>query len=355
MTRKRIFPTLGLMAATACAVGALPAASAHAADVQQTESGNWSGYVVGNSDGGTSYKSVTGSWVQPQASCDAANGSTYAAFWVGIGGASGKSALEQDGTEVNCSAGGNATYYAWYELVPKAPVKVDVAVHPGDKMTATTSVNGNEVTETITNDTTGDTFNKTLYMSDPDTSSAEWIAEAPSQCQGGVSDCTPLSLTNFGKVNFTSASATDSSGHTGGISDSSWNAAAVTLDPSESSTGSQFVGDTSSSGAATPSGLSDDGSAFSVSYRADGATSTSTGGSSGYGGSGYGDGGGYGYGGGSGYGYGGSGYGYGGGDGYGYGSTGGYGGYGGNGYGYGSTGGYGYGGDGGGYILVYPY
>ena len=324
MTRKRMFPTLGLMAVTACAVGALPAASAHAAEVQQTESGNWSGYVVGKSGSGTSFKSVTGSWVQPKASCDAENGSTYAAFWVGIGGASGKSALEQDGTEVNCSSTGNATYYAWYELVPKAPVKVDLAVHPGDKMTATTSVDGHQVTETITNDTTGDTFTKTLSMANPDTSSAEWIAEAPSQCEGSVSNCTALPLTNFGKVNFTSASATDSSGHTGTVSDSSWNAAAVTLDPSDSSTGAEYIGATSSSGAATPSSLSDGGSAFSVSYRPEGATSTSTGG---YGGSGYGGGSGS------------SGYGYGGGDG----------------YGYGSTGGYGYGGDGGGYILVYPY
>lgn len=346
MTRKRIvYPTLGLMAATACAVGVLPTASARAAEVQQTESGNWSGYVVGNAGGGSSFKTVTGSWVQPTANCDAAHGSTYAAFWVGIGGAGGKTALEQDGTEVNCSADGTASYYAWYELVPKAPVRVDLAVHPGDKMTATTTVDGHQVTETITNDTTGDTFTKTLYMANPDTSSAEWIAEAPSQCEGSVSNCTALPLTNFGKVNFTSASATDSSGHTGSISDSSWQAAAVTLNPSDSSTGAQYISDTSSSGAAIPTGLSDGGSAFSVDYENAGATSTSTGG---YGSSGYGYGSGssgYGYGGG----YGSSGYG----DGYGYGSTGsdGYGYGSGDGYGYGSTGGYG----GGGYILIYPY
>jgi hypothetical protein len=351
MTRKRIvYPTLGLMAATACAVGVLPTASARAATVQQTESGNWSGYVVGKSDNG-SFKSVTGSWVQPKANCEAANGSTYAAFWVGIGGADGKTALEQDGTEVNCSADGTASYYAWYELVPKAPVKVDLPVRPGDKITATTTVDGHNVTETITNDTTGDTFTKTLYMANPDTSTAEWVAEAPSQCSGGVSNCTTLPLSDFGKVNFTSSSATDSSGHTGSISDSSWQAAAITLNPSEGSSGAQYISDTSASGAATPSGLSDDGSAFSVSYQNAGATSTSTG-TGGYGSSGYGSTGGYGS---SGYGYGaGDGYGYGSGDGYGYGSTGGYGYGSGDGYGYGSTGGYGYGG-GAPYILIYTY
>ena len=39
-------------------------------------------------------------------------------------------------------------------------------------------------------------------MSNPDTSSAEWIAEAPSQCDGSGS-CQPLPLADFGTVQFT--------------------------------------------------------------------------------------------------------------------------------------------------------
>jgi hypothetical protein len=275
MTRKRMFPTLTL-AAAACALGAVPVASARAAEVQRASSGNWSGYVVGDSGDGSSYKTVTGSWVQPTASC-ADGGSSYAAFWVGLGGASGRSALEQDGTEVNCAADGEATYYAWYELVPKAPVKVDLAVHPGDRMTATTTVNGHQVTETIVNDTTGDTFARTLTMAEPDVSSAEWIAEAPSECEGSVSNCSALPLTDFGKVTFSSASATDSAGHTGTISDSDWQTAALTLDPNEAGA-AQYVGLASSSGSATPTGLTDSGSSFSVSYRRREQTTGSTGG-----------------------------------------------------------------------------
>ena len=332
------------MAATAlCALGAAASASA-ATDVQQAQSENWSGYVSGTSGQGTQFKSVSGSWVVPAAKCTTAGQPTYSAFWVGLGGAGDTDALEQTGTETNCTASGSASYYAWYELVPKAPVRVDLPVSAGDHISSKVTVDGTSVSIWLSDETSGQTFSKTLTMSNPDVSSAEWIAEAPSQCDGSVNNCTPLALTNFGNVEFTSASATDTSGHTGPISDPEWAATAVTLSPGAGSMGFDGASFTSggNSGGATPSALSDNGSAFSVSYASDGSPAVS-------GGSGYGDGtGGYGAGTG-GYGDGSGGYGYGGvpGDGYGYG------------YGDGS-GGYGYGGgsgddgfgDGGGYYVI---
>jgi hypothetical protein len=349
---------IGVVAATAlCALGAVASASA-ATDVQQAQSQNWSGYVSGTGGQGTQFKSVSGSWVVPAAKCTEASQPTYSAFWIGLGGAGNKQALEQTGTESNCTASGSASYYAWYELVPKAPVRVDLAVSPGDHISSKVTVEGTDVSIWLSNETTGQTFSKTLTMSSPDVSSAEWIAEAPSQCDGSLSNCTPLPLTNFGTMQFTSASATDTAGHSGPISDPEWAATAVTLSPGASSMG--FDGarfdPTGGSGGATPSALSSDGSSFSVSYA--GAGSSSVSGGSGYGSGGYGSGG-YGYGDGSGgygsggygsggygsggYGYGGSGYGDGSG-GYGYGGSG----SGGDGYGYGS-GGYG---DGGGYYVI---
>jgi hypothetical protein len=345
MTRKRMFPTLTV--AAACALGAAPIASASAAtDVQKASSGNWAGYVVGaGSDGSaTSFKTVTGSWVQPTAKCSS-GGTTYSAFWVGLGGADGKEALEQDGTEANCGANGTAHYYAWYELVPKAPVKVDLAVHPGDSMTATTTVSGHEVTESIVNHTTGQSYTKTLTMSDPDISTAEWVAEAPSQCQSGATNCTALPLSNFGSVAFTSASATDTSGQTGTISSNDWSTAALTLDPSESAGGMGggygygygYAGEavsSASSGAAVPSSLTDRGAAFTVTYKRESTGTSGQSSSYGYPGSagdGYGYSGGDGYSGGGGYGYPSGGYGYP------------------SGYGY--SGGYGDGG----YIVIYSY
>jgi len=356
---------IGVVAATAvCALGAAASASA-ATDVQQAQSENWSGYVSGASGQSTQFKDVSGSWVVPTAKCTASDGPTYSAFWVGLGGAGDTDALEQTGTEANCSAQGTASYYAWYELVPKAPVRVDLPVSAGDHISSKVTVDGTSVSIWLSDETSGQTFSKTLSMSDPDTSSAEWIAEAPSQCDGSVSDCTPLPLTDFGTAQFTSSSATDTAGHTGPISDPEWAATAVILSPDAGSMGFQGASFTSTggSGGATPSALTDNGSAFSVAYASDGSTAQSGGSGDGYGASsggygggsgGYGDGsGGYG---GSGYGDGSGGYGYGSG-GYGYGSdgSGGYGdgsggyGYGGSGYGDGSDG---YGDDGGGYYVI---
>jgi Peptidase A4 family len=342
MKPKLLIPTLA--AAAACALGAVPTTAA-AADVQQASSENWSGYVVGSSDQGSEqqFKSVSGSWVTPTVKCD--SGTSYSSFWVGLGGSGQSNALEQTGTEADCASSGSApTYYAWYELVPSAPVKVGMPVQAGDHITGKVTVSGSSVTVALTDQTSGGSFNKTLSMSNPDVSSAEWVAEAPSSCDQSADGCTPLPLADFGTIDFSGASATSTDGHTGTISDSDWAAAAVSLSPSAQDMGfggSQFTSQQSSAGA-TPSSLSSDGSSFSVAYSAD-AGSAAAGGSAGDGSAGgsagdgsaggsAGSGGGYGgYGG-----YGGAGYGGG------YGGYGG-GGYGGGGYGAGGYGGYSYG------------
>jgi uncharacterized membrane protein YgcG len=329
MKMQRSVPIVAVTAACALAV-AVPAASA-ATDVQQAQSENWAGYVVGGSGSSNAqFKSVSGSWVQPTAKCS--NGQSYAAFWIGLGGSGQSQSLEQDGTEVDCSTSGTPSYFAWYEMVPKAPVRVNMAVHPGDHMSSRVTVTGTNVSFWLSDQTTGATFSKTFQMSNPDTSSAEWIAEAPSSCGQGLSSCTPLSLADFGTAQFSNATATDTNGHTGPISDPSWSPAAVTLSPSASSMGFAGYDPTAQTGSAgaTPSGLSSDGSSFSVAWSGATDTSGSAGGygdpSGGYSGGGYSSGGGYGYGGypggydgyGGGYGYPGGGYGYpGGGDGYG--------------------------------------
>ncbi|MGZ4171056.1 MAG: G1 family glutamic endopeptidase [Solirubrobacteraceae bacterium] len=303
MSPKRVIPIVA--ATAACALGAVPVASA-STDVQTASSANWAGYVIGGSSSGTKFKSVTGSWVVPTAKCSTGQGDS--SFWVGIGG-SGQTdtqALEQDGTEVDCNADGSASYSAWYEMVPSPPVKVSMAVHPGDHITGKVTVDGTNVTMALSNATTGGSYEKTFQMSNPDTSSAEWIAEAPSACSGDLSSCTPLPLADFGTVQFSGANATTTDGHTGTISDANWSTAAVTLSPSASQSGfgdAQFASYSSSAGA-TPSSLSSDGSSFSVAWSSGGGTdvSGSTGGSGdptgGYGyGAGSGDGGWGGYGG----------------------------------------------------------
>jgi hypothetical protein len=297
-------------------------ASASAATDPQREatSANWSGYVAS----GAQFSSVSGSWVEPALKCGSAD--TYSAFWVGLGGTQ-STALEQVGTQANCT-NGSSRHIAWWELLPAAPVNFSIDIHPGDHMTAKVTVNGTKVTMALTNTTTGQSASKTLQTDQTDVSSAEWIAEAPSQCDGS-GDCQPLPLADFGTVGFTDSSAT-AGGHTGGISDSRWSSQAVTLGSSQLISYSPGGAD---GAGATASALSGDGSSFSVTYQPVASATAGDGSSSGEGiGSGDGSG--------SvvpivpGMGDGGGGYGYGGG---------GYGGYGGDGYG-GGYGGYGYGG-----------
>lgn len=324
--------------AGALAAGVTPTALAASTDIAESTSANWSGYVASGSGSGASpvFSNVAGSWVEPNADCSSDGG--VAAFWVGLGGASEASgALEQVGTQADCSAGGAGEHFAWYEMVPAAPVRLDVAIRPGDHVSARVSVSGTSVTVSLSNQTTGAESTKTLQIDNPDVSSAEWIAEAPSVCQGadaiGTGSCTPVSLADFGTVTFTGASAT-ADGATGTVSSSNWSAHAVQLSGTGGAdTGYPAIVDSSASdtasASATPSSLSTDGSSFSVAWQQDGSPDA---------GSSYPTDPGSGYGGGDGYG----GYGAGGGDpygAYGTGDGGPYGGYGsvGDAYGFGAA------------------
>jgi len=238
------------------AVGA-PAASAQT-QTEAATSSNWAGYVAT----GNTFSSVSGSWVVPRAKSSSEG---YSATWVGLGGASdSSSALEQVGTESDY-VDGEATYSAWYELVPKAPVTMKLTVSPGDHVTAKVTVSGTTVKVSMSDTTTGRTVTKTLHMSDPDTSSAEWIAEAPSAVTRFGTQVLPLA--NFGRVAFSGATAT-ANGHTGTISDSNWSAERVNLVSSDAGYGGgpgpRFA--SFATGEATTSSLRQSGSAVSVAY-----------------------------------------------------------------------------------------
>jgi hypothetical protein len=247
----------------------MPAASAGAAQAQpsfgveralnsasDTEtSANWAGYAVTHRK---PFASVTGRWVQPAGACSAF-ASTYSAFWVGLGGFADNSfAVEQTGTLANCS-GGAAYYTAWYELYPKPPVSVRIAVRPGNLLSATISVAKKTVLVRIKNVSTGKLFTRRLRMARPDLGSAEWVAEAPTGCDY-AGTCTTLPLTNFGTVSFSHATATVK-GHKGRISDPVWSATTIELrsdDPTHPS----------SAGAnAIPGAIGPDGGSFAVTWQ----------------------------------------------------------------------------------------
>jgi hypothetical protein len=351
--KKRLL--VSVVPALACFAFAAPALAA----TQEAVSENWAGYVA-SSQNESGFSAVSGAWTQPKVDCTTTQGSAYSAYWVGLGGGGEQSqALEQIGTQADCE-NGTASDYAWYELVPSAPVKLQLTIHAGDHLWARTAVSGDKVSFYITDQTAHQTWSKTLTMTaaTPDTSTAEWVAEAPSECSGGATgDCTPLPLADFGTATFSDAYTT-AGGHTGTISDSHWTNEAIALAPSSSSLfgggpGGYFgggygysdeIGYSASQDGAAPTSLTSNGTKFSVKYGASLQASSSGSGdpqgqssSGGYGDSGYGE---SGYGS-SGYGdsgYGNAGYGYGAGYGYFSGGSGGYGGWG----NYGSYGGWGY-------------
>jgi hypothetical protein len=228
-------------------------------------SSNWSGYTLTAADATTthSFNDVTGTWVQPKVACRSGRRDAVA-FWVGLGGSSeGSESLEQLGTAAECS--GTSTkprYSVWWEIIPAASVEVKMKLSPGDKVTAAVLVNGNRVTMSLKNVTHGTRFTKTVAVPQVDTSSAEWIAEAPSECNG-VGQCRVVPLTNFGTVTFTNAAAI-ADGAPGTLTNPAWVPSAITLITEENGQGG-FVN--ASGVGAVPSDVTTDGRGFSVSWQ----------------------------------------------------------------------------------------
>ncbi|HLW94057.1 MAG TPA: G1 family glutamic endopeptidase [Solirubrobacteraceae bacterium] len=261
---------LAVVAVAAAAVAG--ASSAFGNALRNQASPNWSGWFVLSPPHSQRlakhFTTVTGSWIQPSATCQSHHAS-FAAFWVGLGGYYGpprSNALEQVGSEADCSSSGRLFYYAWYEFVPALPATIHaVKIRPGDSLSATVHASSDHVTVTFTDNTTGKSFRHTITMRHPvpDTSAAEWIAEAPSILDS-AGHLTPLLLTNFGQIGFTAASATSigyGGRHTGAIDDPLWNYGEIVL----SSNGHLRYSPTEKS-YALPSLLNIDGTSFNVRY-----------------------------------------------------------------------------------------
>ncbi len=251
-------PALIVAAAlVAAAVASAARAPAHGVleFAQLSTSSNWSGYSV-SADGAT-FTDVKGRWTQPSVTC--VPGQSFSSFWIGLGGATSQSqGLEQTGTEGDCGQP-QPVYSAWYELIPAGPVTLPLAISAGDVVSAEVTENADATaTLTVRNETKGTSSVVQVPVPSPDYTSAEWIAEAPSQCSPFAhSLCKVQPLANFGTVVFSSGTAT-ANGHEGPIADPAWTADPVTL---EANSGVL---------AAEPSDLSADGGSFNVTWHATG-------------------------------------------------------------------------------------
>jgi Peptidase A4 family len=229
-------------------------------------SSNWAGYA----DTNDTFDAVSSSWTQPAVNCSSSGTSlsgllgsssllggpgAAAAFWVGLDG-NNSTSVEQLGTDSDCDSG-TPSYYAWYEMYPNPSVTLpsQYPVQPGDQMSASVTANsaGTSFTLAIKDATAGWTFSTTQTGSGFARSSAEVIAEAPSSCT--LLFCGEVPLANFGQINFSGSGSgvSDSAGTNGTLS--TFDADKITM----ADNGTTL---------ATPSGLSSDGSSFSVAWNA---------------------------------------------------------------------------------------
>ena len=154
-----------------------------------TTSDNWSGYDIQTKIGAVD--AVSGSWTVPKVT-GTSLGSPSTSVWVGIDG-SNNGTVEQIGTSSQLS-NGVASYRAWFEMFPNAPVNITTIginrsgittidpVHPGDAITASVVSTGNtKFTLTIEDvPVTGSPWTYTTVRSNiwALRDSAEWIVEA---------------------------------------------------------------------------------------------------------------------------------------------------------------------------------
>jgi hypothetical protein len=206
---------LFVAAATVGLVIVSGSAQAREGEPRAVVTNGWAGYVV-RAVGG-SFAEVVGSWVQPRVVCNRPGSSV--ALWVGLGGATSDSqALEQIGTSADCSQRALVSYSAWYQLFPAPPVELPLTIRPGDRLAAKVAVHGSALTVALRDFTTGASFSTEPRMRSPETDTAEWIVEAPSEC---FITCTQLPLAGFGRVVFADTSTT-AGAHTGTIKDLGW-------------------------------------------------------------------------------------------------------------------------------------
>ncbi len=162
-------------------------------DIQAVESkavygDNWSGYMAVSDlrNPKPLVTGVSGTWQIPEVTgaCNIANPvrSLYdTMMWVGIGGTPNDPSLIQIGTD-NVFKDGQMDYFAWYELLPDNPIRIDLEVRPGDTITASIRLVDSQKNLWelyIKNLTTGKAADPITLSYKSSRLTAEWIAEGP--------------------------------------------------------------------------------------------------------------------------------------------------------------------------------
>jgi peptidase A4-like protein len=201
------------------------------ASITNYTSQNWAGYFTTNAAHTTDFKSVHARWVVPPATCPA-SGEAWVVSWVGMDGW-WNNIVEQGGSSTYCN-GGVAQYNLWWEMWPHNLIQLANTINPGDTIDATVSyVSSTATFSIVVKDLTN---SQTLSQSQPCYSdmggcprvNAEVITESPFTTGGTV-----FALPHYGTTSYSSITVTDTSGHTGVLTDSRWSLGHVNqVDPS---------------------------------------------------------------------------------------------------------------------------
>jgi hypothetical protein len=246
---------------------------------------NWSGYVATAPPGkAISFTSVTGTWTVPRAICSKKKGRTYSTVWVGLGGWT-QTRQEEVGTDANCTASGKTRYFAWFEMVPylSFPTTLKNKVYAGDTMTGLVRIVNPKVVELqIRNRTQHWTFTRKINWWNNDTSTADWVVEAPAICDKQA--CSEASLANFHEVTMREISATaislkgsKTTNETGTLANPRWTVIPVRLVPGKmtvpvisttalSASHRGHTGQAESPAGSTPGQVSKDGKRFTFKW-----------------------------------------------------------------------------------------
>jgi hypothetical protein len=196
LTRTGVLLACGLLlgAALAATAAAGTTTTAHGQLLQPSlnanQSSNWFGYNQGSLElGGKQFNAITGDWTVPSATPHVSGQDAYSSDWIGIGGGCvdagctvADNTLIQTGTEQDVDTAGNASYSAWWEIIPGPSIEItNMTIGPGDHMHASLAelIAGSNVwTITLQDVTRGETFTQTVPYSSSHLT-AEWIEETP--------------------------------------------------------------------------------------------------------------------------------------------------------------------------------
>ena len=219
------------------------------APVSLESSTNWAGYATYG--GGASFSHVEVSWRQPTVTCPR-TGRADVAIWVGMSGGLGDGSIEQIGTDATCLDGGAPFYRAWWELVPRSrsSTTLPIPIAPGDLISASVDRRGTTFTMSLSNGHGRSTVSRTYAPGQ--STNVEWIVEAP--CLVTDTGCRVLPLARFATVTMTGALAV-AGGRRGSIDQPIWRPVELMME-----TAGGIL-------KAAPSGLSNSGTRFGVSWR----------------------------------------------------------------------------------------